>query len=551
MATSPNRSHVGLFKALIIILFAIILIRLATLMLKGTSPRRTYEDPPVAEEVQRGTIVDRNQRILAIQTPYWGVYFHLSTIDDLGFVAEVVAPYVQMSADQIIDRAKGYTTYAQIKERIDEESAQALIQTIAKNRLTAQVSVEKRKGRTWPAHFHGVQTIGFTNTSGEGIEGIELSQERYLNPWPEVGEQLITYGDEITLTLDLDIQYAVDVQLQQIAHNWEIDYGAAIVLDARSGDILALGSWPWYDANRYGQSTEAERRNHAVNQLSEPGSVFKLFSIASILKAGEADFSEPFTCTGSYTFNAGGSRVTIGCSDVHGQVDVPTMISKSCNGAISHWALQTDPEAFLATLEQLGFTSSWDIDLPSRARSNIAPLSTWSARSQPTIAFGQELLTSALHLAVAATALSPSGDLLVPHLILRRRSGTTGEILYERTREVAAHVLEPEQSALIRKGMLMASEEGTGTLVQVEGIPVGIKTGTAQILNPETRSYEDGTLYASSLALVPIEDPKYIIYVGAGNPKGQNLWGANIAAPAIREIISSLASQGKLISLSK
>jgi len=547
MATSPKRSNLTLFRVAISALFIVILIRVAFLMLTSPKSARQYDDPQVAERVERGTILDRNGRILAIQTPYWGVYFHLNAIDDLAFVSEVVSPFVQMSADQIMERARGYTTYAQIKERIDEQTAEELKTALAKNRLQNQVTIEKRQGRTWPAHFHGVQTIGFTNTAGEGIEGIELSQERYLNPVPQVGERLVTYGDEITLTLDLDIQYTVDVQLQEIAEEWDPEWSAAIVLDAKNGDLLAVGSWPWYDANLFGKSTSEERKNHAVNQLSEPGSVFKLFSLASVLEAGEADTSTTFLCDGSYTFNAGGSAVTITCSSPHGEVDSRTMISKSCNGAISHWALQTDPAKFFETLSNLGFTSSWDIDLPSRARSIIADVGAWSLRSQPTIAFGQELLTTALHLTVAATALGPTGELLTPHLILRRRSGEDGTLLYERVRTPVAQVLTPANTAIIREGMRLATEEGTGTLARVEGFAVGVKTGTAQIMNPETGSYADGALYASALAIVPIDEPRYIIYVGAHDPKGSNIWGANIAAPAIKEIIKTLASQGKLI----
>lgn len=541
----------SLFKALTIVLFLIIIARLAALMVFSSTPTKQYEDPPVAETVERGTILDRNQRILAIQTPYWGVYFHLQAIDDLAFVSEIVAPYVQMSTDQVLARARSYTTYAQIKDAIDDQSAAALRAAIAANRLGAQVSIEKHQGRTWPAHFHGVQTIGFTNSSGEGIEGIEFSQEQYLNPWPEVGEELITYGDEITLTLDLDIQYAVDVQLQTMANDWQQQYAAAIVLDAKNGDILALGSWPWYDANRYSQSTALERRNHAVNQLSEPGSVFKLFSMAAILESGEVDFSEPFICNGSYTFLAGNTPITINCSSVHGEVDPVTMLSESCNGAISYWARQSDPERFYRTLVDLGLTGSWDIGLPSRARGSIAEPSTWSARSQPTIAFGQELLTTALHLAVAATALSEQGELLAPNLLLRRRSGATGELLWEREPTVVQQIFSPETTQVIRDGMRLATLEGTGTLAAVQGVSVGIKTGTAQILNPQTGSYSDGSLYTSALAMVPIENPKYIIYVGAGSPQGENRWGATIAAPAVGSIVQALVSQGKLRAISE
>lgn len=547
MATSPKHSYIRLLCLLCIIFLGIFLLRLGSLMIFERTTNKSYQDPKVASQVVRGTIYDRNHRILAIQTPYWGVYLHLNAIKDLQLVSEVIAPYVQMNPQEIQTKAASYTTYAQIKERIDDRMVQPLLDAIQKYSLRGQVNVEKRMGRTYPAQFHASQTIGFTNTEGEGIEGIELSLESFLNPYPQIGDAQTTYGQDVTLTLDVDIQYALDVQLQQIADVHNPDYAVAIILDAANGDIVGMGSYPWYDVNVLSSSKAEQRKNHAVNHLFEPGSVFKIFSLAAVLKAGQAATDVPFECDGSYTFQAGSSNVTINCTSVHGQVDVQTMISKSCNGAIVHWARQTDANTFYDVLSALGFTKSYDIGLPSRARSQIAPPSTWSGRSLATISFGQELLTSALHLATAATALGSSGELVQPNLILRRTSAVDGSILYERKRVVLQTVLDSETTSLIRSGMHKATQSGgTGVRANVEGIELGVKTGTAQILNPLTNSYEDGTVLASTLALVPIDNPAYIIYVAAGNPKGDTIWGSNIAAPAVANIVRALVSQGKL-----
>ncbi len=548
MATSPKHSYIRFFTVLVALLLGLVLVRLAFLTLKEQSQSKTYTNPQVASKVVRGTIYDRNHRILAIQTPYWGVYFHLNAIKDLQMVSEFIAPYVQMSPQQVMDKAKQYTTYAQIKERIDENQVPALLSALAKHKLTKEVTVEKRLGRTYPALFHASQTLGFINSEQEGIEGVELSQEQYLNPYPEVNQGEVTYGEDITLTLDLDIQYALDVQLQLIADEHNPDYAMALVLDATNGDILGMSSYPWYDVNSLSTSTAIQRKNHTANLLFEPGSVFKLFSLATVLEAGQADVTEPFYCDGSYTFRAGSSNVTINCTAEHGMVDPKTMIAKSCNGAIVHWAMQTDAEVFYETLSKLGFNASYDIGLPSRPRAQIAPPSTWSGRSQATISFGQEMLASALHLATAATALTEQGELLQPHLILSRSDAVTSEKTYQRERTALAKVFSSEVTKTVREGMHQATEEGgTGIRAVVEGVDVGIKTGTAQILNPETNTYADGTVLASSLAMVPIDHPRYIIYFGAGNPKGDTIWGSNIAGPAIANVIKSLLSQGKLV----
>ncbi|NCC64630.1 MAG: penicillin-binding protein 2, partial [Spirochaetia bacterium] len=346
---------------------------------------------------------------------------------------------------------------------------------------------------------------------------------------------------------DMDIQYAIDVQLQRIAMEHQCDYAMAIVMDATNGDLLGISSYPWYDANKRGSSTAEQRKNHAVNHLFEPGSVFKLFSMASILELGEADTQTPFYCDGSYTFKAGNTDVTINCTSAHGSVDVTDMIAKSCNGAISHWAMQTEKETLYDMLYRLGFTRGWDISLPSRATAVLAPVQSWSARSAPTISFGQELLTSALHLVVAATAFTEEGQLLMPHLVLRRTDGQSQQVIYQRQRTVIEKLFSSETTAQIREGMHKATlAGGTGTRAFVDGLDVGIKTGTAQIWNAELKAYDERSFLASSLALVPVDNPRYIIYVGAANPKGSTIYGANIAAPAIQNIIQSLLSQGKL-----
>ncbi|HHT79745.1 MAG TPA: penicillin-binding protein 2 [Spirochaetales bacterium] len=550
MDTSPNRSYYRFFLSLTLLLLLILLIRIGFVIHSQNPERKTYKDPLVSKEVVRGTLYDRNGKILAIQTPYWGVFFHLSMIDDLPLVSEVVAPFVGMSPSQILQQAAKYTTYAQIKKKMDPALVPALMEELSRTKLTKQVSVVKSMGRDYPATFHASQTIGFTNIDNEGSEGIELTQEAFLNPYPLIGTDESTYGEDITLTLDIDIQYLLDVQMQNIADEHNPDYGVAIVLDAQNGDILGMSSYPWYDPNALARSTEVQKRNHVANYLFEPGSVFKVFSLASVMESGQADLQEPFLCDGSYTFTMGkGAKATIVCTSPHGVVDPNTMIAKSCNGAISHWAMQTDEDLFYSVLNRFGFNRSYDIALPSRTRSYIADPSSWSGRSEATISFGQELSTTALHIATAATAFTNGGELLQPHLILQRNEANGGPITYRRERTAIERVISRE----VANSLLLAMEEatksgGTARSVAVGGVRVGAKTGTSQILNPETNSYEDGTVLASTLAIVPLDNPKYIIYVAAGNPKGDTQWGSNIAAPAIGKIIESLVSQGKVVS---
>ena len=492
---------------------------------------REYRDPVVSERVVRGTIYDRGGQILAIETPSYNLYFRLSHIKDMDAAASLVSPYIGMTVDEIKQQVSRYQTYALVRKDIGESEAAALRNAVRQAALSNAVDIEKRVGRTYPASFHASQTIGFVDTNNHGLEGIEYAQDDNLSPMPVLGSPDTSYGQDITLTLDIDVQYLLDLEMQRIAQEHMPDYAIGIVMDAKSGDILALSSYPWYDTNDIASSSETSRLNHAVNYLYEPGSVFKIFSLCAEMEIGQADLSKPFICDGAFTFDG----ITIGCHEPHGTVTPREMISQSCNGAVANWALQTDSKKFYGILDQLGFNRAYDIGLPSRSRARIADPSTWSARSKATISFGQEVSVTALHLAAAATALANGGSMLEPHLILKRskgnESGGIGETLFQRE--------------ITKSGQIFSEEVASKVL---EGVDVSAKTGTAQLYNPETRSYKDGGNLASTLALVPTKDPKYIIYIAAGNPKGNTIWGANIAAPAVGKVVKGLVSQGKLAS---
>lgn len=510
---------------------------------------REYQDPVVSERVVRGTIYDRGGQILAIETPSYNLYFRLSQIKDMEAIAALVSPYIGMSVEEITRQVSRYQTYALVRRDIGESDAVALRNAVRQAGLSNAVDIDKRVSRTYPASFHASQTIGFVDTNNRGLEGIEYAQDANLSPLPLLGSPETSYGQDITLTLDIDVQYLLDLEMQRIAQEHLPDYAIGIVMDAKSGDILALSSYPWYDTNDIASSSETSRLNHAVNYLYEPGSVFKVFSLCAEMEIGQADLSTPFICDGSFTFDG----ITIGCHEPHGAVTPREMISLSCNGAVANWALQTDSKRFYGILDQLGFNRAYDIGLPSRSRARIADPSTWSARSKATISFGQEVSVTALHLAAAATALANGGSMLEPHLILKRskgnETGNIGETLFQREITKSGQIFSEEVARKVLDYMHSATEVGgTARLAAVEGVNVSAKTGTAQLYNPETHSYKDGGNLASTLALVPTEDPEYIIYIAAGNPKGNTIWGANIAGPAVGKVVKGLVSQGKLAS---
>ncbi len=548
MVSSPKRRFYCFFLSCIILAQLLLLSRVIYIVMSEDQERKVYQNPEIASQVVRGTIYDRNGRIFAMETPYWSCAFLLKNIPDMQLAAELVSPYTGLTPQQVLSICENYSTYALVQRRLDDDQVEPLRQAVRKAKLGDGIIIEKKYGRSYPASFHGVQTIGFTNVDNRGIEGIELAYEQELSPYPRLGEE-VSYGADIYLTLDLDIQYLLDLQVQQTADQHNPDYIMAVVMDANNGDILASSSYPWYDPGRYNLSDAEQRQNRLLSYMYEPGSVFKIYSLAACMEAGQADFDEPFHCDGSYTFPLpGGQTVTINCVSPHGDVDRAGMVKHSCNGAIVHWALQTDDQRFYDLLRSFHFGQRWDIGLQGSIAGSLPKISNWSGRTKATLSFGQELGVNALQMTAAATVFTNDGVLLQPNLV-KKIVSHDGTVVSKSQRTEADRVLSPGIAKDILSYMVTATEPGgTGVLTAVEGFTIAAKTGTAQILNPETNSYSDGSVLASTLAIVPAEQPKYIIYMAAAHPKGNTIWGSNIAAPAISQVIKGLASQGKLTS---
>lgn len=528
---------------MVIFLISYFLIAIKATLLVITNPTKSkaYEDPIIAKNVIRGNITDSENNLLAVEIPQYNLAFNLNHLNDRNSAAALVAPYIGMNADEIIKLIGNAKNYVLIKRKLDTEILDQLRNDIKQQKLTNGIIIEKVQGRTYPASFHASQIIGFTNTDNKGIEGIEYKYDKYLSPYPGLNETT-TKGATVQLTLDLDIQYLMDVQVQNILKNENPDYIIAVITNAKTGEILASSSYPWFDLNNYSTSTFEERLNRLSVHNYEPGSVFKIFTLAAVMEKG-IDTDTPFYCDGQETFNVNGQKFTISCHTPHKEVTAKEMISKSCNGAITKWVLELEDTYFYNFLQSLGFGKETNSGLAAESKGVMNPISSWSNRSQATMGFGQEIAVNALQVVGAASAIANEGVYVTPH-ILKGIYDSKGNLLIRPEIEKRT-VMSAETARKIRSYMLDATTEGTATLANVKGVNISSKTGTSEIINPETGKYDGGTTLASTIAMVPFENPKYIIYFAIGNPKN-NTWGAVVAAPSINAIVNGLIGQGKI-----
>ncbi|GAB1481486.1 hypothetical protein MASR2M78_03010 [Treponema sp.] len=274
----------------------------------------------------------------------------------------------------------------------------------------------------------------------------------------------------------------------------------------------------------------------------EPGSVFKVFSMASIMELGGINDQTLFDCNGKYErVLASGERIVIKCLGAHGKVSAKDIITYSCNAGAAYASDRVEAKAFADKIAAFGFGSKTGSGLPGETAGFIRTVDRWSARSKPTIAIGQELAVSALQMVQAATAIANDGILVKPRIVSRILA-SDGTLKKRFEIQAPRRVLSDETARAIRRYMVSAaSEAGTGRRAKVDDLQLAVKTGTAQLINPETGTYSSSEFIASCMALLPADRPSLILYTVIVRPKGDSYLGGRIAAPPIGEAAEALA----------
>jgi cell division protein FtsI (penicillin-binding protein 3) len=522
------------FKALFIFMAAAALTligRYGYLMLGGgeSSVSRSQERPP-----ERGPILDRNGRVLALYTRLANVTAWRSSVLDPEAVGEELAPLLEQTAASIRERIAGSPTdFVYLKKQIDESTIKLIEEAQAEGRLQG-VGLEYIPGRIYPERNLASQIIGFVGDENRGLEGIEYDFEEDLAGNDKKGNQVI-------LTIDTNVQYILEQIAGETLRETAAESIMFLAMDPRTGDILGSASLPNYDPNNIRSSTENQRMNRPAVWAYEPGSVFKIFSLATLLDRGAITEDTTFICNGYYEHITGrGERIRINCLAAHGRVTMRDIIVVSCNAGAAYAADQLGEEAFYEGIRNFGFGSRTLSGVPGETAGILRTTDSWSGRSKATIAMGQELSVSTLQVLQAASAIANDG-ILVPPRMVSRVASPEGEEIRRWDSGPARQVIKPETARAIRSAMVdVTSSIGTGWRANVQDLSLAVKTGTAQFAEPGTATYSDTEVIASCIALLPAESPSLILYLVIVKPQGETLAG-RIAAPAIRQAAESLA----------
>ena len=508
-----------------------------------------------APPVQRGSIVDRNGKPLAVQTNFYhvGVTPHLVR-NKAQFADDVSGPLGMESSDIIrILEQNSAASFVYLKKKITQ-TAYAELKKITDAKGYVYVNYDRIPGRIYPENALASQLIGYMGDDGKGLAGIEYSMQSYLQPSEKDGNAKESQEKNVYLTIDANLQYKLEEIARDTMRTTQAESMMLIAADAKNGEILSYISLPSANLNEYSYASVAETVDRPAMEAYEPGSVFKIFTVSVACDQGLIRPDDSFLCDGMYERRIkGGEAVRIKCLDRHGWLTARDALKYSCNDVLGQISDRISDYDFIAKIRALGFGQRTEIELPGETYGSVkdSDSALWSVRSKPTIAIGQEISVSALQMVQAATAIANKGIPLKLTLV-KRITNKDGSVFYEHTTVPKERVLKQSTAEYVLSCMETTATSGTGSRARLNDISLGVKTGTAQMAS-KSGGYSTTDFLSNCMAIFPVEDPQIILYIVVEKAKGETYAGrivAPVIAKAADEIIDYLGmSRGDAASL--
>ena len=576
-----NRTMI-LMAVLGVLVFLILVIKLFSLQIlrHDELEAKALDQQTRSTEVAatRGTIYDRNGNIMAISATAETVFLSPLEMDRAlsdkdnpvawtkDSVAQKLSEILEINKEGILKKMERTDSqYEVLKLRVEEDVADQ-IRTFINDEGVVGVYMVTDAKRYYPYATLASQIIGFVGTDNYGLYGLEARYNDVLDGEtglvvstkdPTGSDMLYGYeqyykaqnGSDIVLTLDATVQYYVEKALSEMVTSTEAQGATGIVMDVETGAVLAMASSPTYDLNdpsavyesrlaslvKDGQLDLADAqlrqwRNRAINDTYEPGSTFKVLTLAAALEEGVIDENTTFDCTGSiHVLDA-----TIHCSNRagHGHQTLEQTAGNSCNPAFITYGLRLGTEKFYRYMKDFGLVNGSGIDLEGEALGIFAPQETASELDLACYAFGQNFNTTPVALISAQAACINGGYLHTPYVV-ERVVDSEGNVLSSHDSTPVRQVVSEETSALVRQCLEYVVSSGTGRNGQVHGYRIGGKTGTADKGNT-------GEVVLSFMCFAPADDPKYIMLLTLDSPTGEGRGGGGTVAPYASRIMGEI-----------
>ncbi len=544
----------GLIACLLIFWMGVIIWRLAYLQIMQpqnyVNTSVTQRDKTEKVEAFRGEIVDRNGAVLASSTDTDSVLADLYQVKEntQAQIIKTLAPILNTSETDLRRKFYSGSKAPVLAKQVDVQVSQNIRTSMEAAKLSG-IKVIRETQRRYPNGTLASHLLGFVNGAEQGVGGLEMQLDKRLrgqdgeNKYEKdaVGklfsraEKDALSGARVITTINAALQSQVEAAMAQALAETQADSISAIVIDPKTGEVLAMANAPTFDpaARWSGSDQEALRRNRAITDIYEPGSVFKIVGYSAAIEEGLVSPEEKIRCNGSVTI---GNRI-IKDEHCHGELTLSQALAKSSNTGAIYVARKVGNEKMAEYISRFGFGHRTGIDLPAEAVGLVRPLEKWQATSIGSIAIGHEVGITALQAVSAMAAIGNGGEWVRPHVIKRIVTGDAGQrTLWESERE-SRRVISQQTASTITSMLEGVVESGTARqAVQLGGYTAAGKTGTAQKI--VGGKYSDSAYVASFAGFVPAINPRFAIIVTIDNPKGAHQ-GGQVAAPIFSRIAQS------------
>lgn len=539
MSSSQNR-RMWLVGAGLLIATLIVVMRLFVFQVVASDEwsERTADEQLVTDTPERGVILDRNGTVLAINHYEYRVGVSPSLIINKEEVAADLSPILEMPRYEILAALQSQELYVTLAGRVSAEVAQAI------EEVDDDIQLDPLPRRYYPHDELMCQVLGYVDFDGNGGAGVEgyfqqelagqaASDEVNISPLVARNSVIAREGTDLVLTIDRSVQFLVERHLREAMAEHGAVSGDIIVIDPRTGAILAMASAPCYSPNEYMDVPRELLFNRAVTAQYEPGSVMKLMTMAAALDSGTVTPSTTYNDTGEIW--VGGHRTVNWDRAAYGTMDMTGLLAHSLNVGAATIATWMGSDVFFDYFSRFGFGSPTGIEIMSESP-GLLPLpgsEFWQESFLATDAYGQSMAVTPLQMAVAVSALANHGYLMQPHIVQEKRD-SNGVRITEPT--VAKQVISPE-TADIMTAMAVTAVNQEVTAAMVPGYTVAGKTGTAQIA--ENGIYHPTDVIGSFVGWLPADDPEVAILVKLDRPTSAP-WGSMTAAPAFAKLAKDL-----------
>ena len=560
---------------------------------------------------ERGLIYDRNMNILACSESVENVYLDPHELKqskaDVQDIADTLGRLLELEPDWIAEQAADTTKrYKQVAARIDEETAGKIRSYINEND-TSGIHLEPSTRRSYPYGSLAAQVIGFTNASNTGCEGVEAAYNSYLEgtagkvittkgnnemDMPFSYEKYLAsmQGDSLILTLDVTVQACLEKQMAAAIARYDVQNGAfGIVMNVKTGEILAMATLGSYDPNNYLELADPETaarveqlrlnyllqpegsegytqakeayqqalsdarlkqwRNRCISDGYEPGSTFKTITMSAALDTGAIDLNTTFHCGGAEQIPGRSQLLHCWRSAGHGTETTAQALQNSCNIAFAHIALKLGGERFYEYMERFGILEKTGIDLAGESKGVffdkelVTNTDKWGTASLTSGSFGQTFKITPLQLVRAIAAVVNGGYLMEPYLV-SEVVDASGNTVLKQEPTVLRQVISGETSATMCRLMESVVTEGTAKNARVAGFSIGGKTGTSEKIDVFDENGQRVTdKIVSFVGVAPMDDPQYIVLVALDTPSrstGIYISGGVMAAPTVGAVMADI-----------